>query len=66
MNKVLPEHLANHIEYNKRLRPGRALFVDGKTINEGYYTTAETKAFEARIAENPEEFSNRAISAPYH
>lgn len=36
VNIVRPEHLENHIEYNKIMRFGRALFVDGKCVYEGY------------------------------
>lgn len=35
-NGVKPEHLADHIEYNRTNRPGRALMVDGELVLEGY------------------------------
>lgn len=34
-NIVSKEHLEQHIEYNKTMRPGRLLYVDGKRINNG-------------------------------
>jgi len=36
VNIVKDEHISDHIEFNKRFRPGRALFVDGKCLNQGY------------------------------
>lgn len=35
-NGVSSEDLASHIWYNINLRPGRAFFVDGFCLNEGY------------------------------
>lgn len=35
-NGVDPAHLVDHIEYNLMMRPGRALFVDGKCLFVGY------------------------------
>jgi len=37
-NGVSSEHLANHIEYNKNMRFGRALIVDWKIVHLGYLT----------------------------
>lgn len=34
-NAVLAEHLEGHIEYNKTMRFGRALFVDGVLVYRG-------------------------------
>lgn len=36
VNIVKEEDLIAHIEYNRTFRFGRALFVDGKCLNEGY------------------------------
>lgn len=36
VNNVRPEDLKEHIEYNKIMRFGCALVVDGKIENEGY------------------------------
>lgn len=38
LNGVKDEHLEHHIEYNKTLRPGRALVVDNKIVYHGYLT----------------------------
>lgn len=35
VNGVLPEHLDEHVEYNRSHRPGRALVVDGVTVLPG-------------------------------
>lgn len=37
VNIVLPEHLQEHVEYNRVMRPGRMLFVDGKYAVGGCY-----------------------------
>ncbi|WCK57022.1 hypothetical protein PP175_27930 (plasmid) [Aneurinibacillus sp. Ricciae_BoGa-3] len=34
VNVVQGNHLQDHIEYNQTMRPGRALFVDGKCIHQ--------------------------------
>ena len=47
-NGVLPEHLEMHIEYNKKYRLGRGLFVDGKCIYAGYLNSDEVKKFEQK------------------
>ena len=36
VNGVLPEHLKEHIEYNRVCRPGRMLMVDGEVVLKGY------------------------------
>lgn len=36
VNNVRPEDVEGHIEYNKTMRFGCALVVDGKIENEGY------------------------------
>lgn len=35
-NGVRKEHLADHIQYNKKYRPGTALFINGVCLNYGY------------------------------
>jgi hypothetical protein len=35
-NVVAPEDLGYHLEYNKMFRPGRALFLDGVLVQEGF------------------------------
>lgn len=49
INIVKPEHLENHIEYNKTFRPGRALFVDGKCVHGGYLNRGRIKEWEEKI-----------------
>lgn len=34
-NVVREEDLQSHIEYNKKFRPGRLLYVDGERVNNG-------------------------------
>lgn len=34
-NIIAPEDLEAHIEYNKTMRPGRLLYVDGKRVYNG-------------------------------
>jgi len=30
------KHIADHIDYNVHMRPGRALFINGECLNQGY------------------------------
>jgi hypothetical protein len=62
-NGVPSEDLATHIWYNLKFRPGRAFFVDGICLNNGYL-------HEDRIAELEKEFKENPIkierdTAPY-
>ena len=50
VNIVRPEHLLHHIEYNKKMRFGRALFVDGKCEYAGYLSEEKTKEWEEKIS----------------
>ena len=50
VNIVREEHLENHIEYNKTMRFGRALFVDGKCVYKGYLTDEEVSIWTEKIA----------------
>ena len=59
INGVLPEHLEEHIEYNKICRFGRALFVDGKCIYNGYLSDEVVKAFEMKIKDNSKFIVNK-------
>ena len=52
-NGVIEKDLEAHIEYNKTMRPGRAFFVDGKCVNEGYLSTEECQAIEKEWLDNP-------------
>lgn len=50
VNIVRPEHLEHHIEYNKTMRFGRALFVDGVCEHAGYLSEKKTKEWEEKIS----------------
>lgn len=64
INGVKPEHLEDHIEYNKTMRFGRALFVDGKCVHKGYHNENNIKSFEDMIKDNPDYIRN-VCTAPY-
>lgn len=49
-NGVMSENLASHIDYNLTMRPGRAFFVDGKCLNQGYLDKARCDEIEKEIA----------------
>lgn len=49
-NGVPSENLQSHIEYNLAMRPGRAFFVDGKCLNQGYLTKERCDEIEKEIA----------------
>lgn len=49
INGVLTEHLKDHIDYNKKMRFGRSLFVDGKCVHKGYLDDETIKSFKKRI-----------------
>lgn len=49
VNGVLPNDLKAHVEYNRKFRLGRALFVDGTCINKGCLSDDQLKDFEERI-----------------
>ncbi len=46
INGVRDEDLEAHIEYNKTMRPARALIVNGKTEYNGSFTDEQMKALE--------------------
>jgi hypothetical protein len=48
-NIVAPEHLADHIEYNKTNRFGRALFVNGECVYRGFISDELISEWEAKI-----------------
>lgn len=48
-NGVAPEHLEDHIEYNLKMRPGRALFVDGVCKNQGYLSDEQLADWTERV-----------------
>lgn len=49
INIVKEKDLANHIEYNKTFRFGRALFVDGKCLNKGYLSDKDIAKWTDKI-----------------
>ena len=51
VNGVSAEDLVSHIEYNKTMRFGRALFVDGVIHNVGYLGEERCKALIPEILE---------------
>ena len=64
LNGVKPEHLKEHIEYNKKYRFGRALFVDGKCEYKGHVDSRDIKKFEKRIIS--ENIKVDKCTAPYN
>lgn len=63
MNGVKPEHLKDHVEYNKTYRAGRTLFVDGKLIHKGCHNNEQIKDFQKRIKRENLKADN--CTAPY-
>lgn len=52
-NGVAEEDLNNHIGYNKMFRPGRALFVDGLCVHEGYLSKEECDRISTELLRYP-------------
>jgi hypothetical protein len=50
-NIVRPEDLERHIEYNKVMRFGRALFVDGKCVYSGYLNEEKIKEWTEKTSQ---------------
>lgn len=49
---IVPDYnLEKHIEYNKIMRFGRALFIDGECVHTGYLTTQKIKSWSSKIKE---------------
>lgn len=63
VNIVKPDHLENHIEYNKFWRFGRALFVDGNCVYEGYLSKEQIDSWTEKIANM--KFDTRVPSEKY-
>jgi len=49
VNVVKDGHISEHIEYNKLFRFGRALFINGECLNQGYLKDGEVKKWEDKI-----------------
>jgi hypothetical protein len=64
-NHVATEHLTNHIAYNLVMRPGRAFFVNGICLNQGYLGAQRCCAHEARLKAAGLPVMRRS-TAPYH
>lgn len=62
-NGVMTEHLDDHITYNRAMRPGRALFVDGRCVHRGYIPQETCDAIERDLAANPKTMTR--CTAPY-
>ena len=62
VNGVLPEHLEDHIDYNKVMRFGRALLVDGKVVHTGYFSESDIPMLEEKFGHIKADF----ISKEYH
>lgn len=52
-NGVRESNLKEHIEYNRVMRFGRALFVDGKCAHRGYLSDDRICSVEKFLSENP-------------
>jgi len=50
INGVKSANLAGHIKYNRIMRPGRSLFINGLCVLPGYLEPAQTEAIETRLA----------------
>lgn len=53
VNGVLEEHLSGHIDYNKKWRFGRALFVDGVCVYQGCVCPEKIKEWENTLQSFP-------------
>lgn len=63
-NGVAATDLEAHIDYNLKMRPGRALFVDGKCVHRGYLTEGQCKQIEHELTVDP--ILMDRITTPYH
>lgn len=63
-NGVHEEHLEDHINYNKTMRPGRALIVDGVIVYLGYYDQESLEAL--MVNKKLVDISVEHCTAPYH
>lgn len=64
VNGVSSEHLDAHINYNKKYRPGRALFVDGECVYSG--SLSEAAIADVKVQLQAEPIQVRFDTAPYH
>ena len=52
-NGVKKAHLVHNILYNLKIRPGRALFLEGICINSGYLDSERVLNLEKKFMESP-------------
>ena len=60
-NVVAAADLAKHIDYNLSMRPGRAFFVEGVCLNQGYLSREMINDLEGRCVGD----INQPVSVPY-
>ena len=65
INGVKAENIESHIEYNKTMRFGRGLFVNGKCKHQGYLTDEQVAYYE-KLFTSDSKYSRFKDSAPYH
>lgn len=63
VNGVKEHNLASHIHYNKVMRPGRALMVDGKLVYDGLGVMDKDKL--NKIVQDLKEVKINKDTAPY-
>lgn len=63
VNGVRSEDLSSHIEYNKTMRFGRALIVDGEIVYTGYLSKEQVQTI--MEAKNLGSISMKSCTAPY-
>lgn len=49
IEEISKNKLIEHISYNKTMRFGRAIFVDGKCVHKGYLTKDQIKQWEVKL-----------------
>lgn len=65
INGVRESLLLEHIQFNIRHRPGRALFVDGVCLHEGYLTRERADEWEEKIRKDKKTFRVFNDTLPY-
>lgn len=65
VNGVSEANIMDHIEYNKKYRPGRALFIEGYCYNKGGLTEDEVIEWNKRIMKNREAYWLDVDTQPY-
>lgn len=64
LNGVKSENLESHINYNKKNRWGRGLFVDGKCVNKGYLSDEQVQFYE-KLFKSDSKYTINKDTAPY-